>query len=41
VVTSIASHPSGKRWRCDAHAERVAEFGDLKGEVNGDVPADD
>jgi len=25
----------------NAHAERVAEFGDLKNEVNGDVPADD
>ena len=25
----------------NAHAERVAEFGDLEGEVNGDVPADD
>jgi GTP cyclohydrolase-4 len=23
----------------NAHAERVAEFGDLEGEVNGDGPA--
>jgi hypothetical protein len=29
-------HPSGKKVEYNAHAERVAEFGTLASEVNGE-----